>query len=247
MKILPDFSFEKQSLRRGYQTIIGVDEVGRGALAGPVVAAAVVLLKKNSSFKRTVLSREESFWQDLGVDDSKRLTAKKRERLDKIIRSVALWGVGEVGVATINKLGIVKATEKAMRSAIKQVIDPLKIDFFENLDQDVLSSRILDQKHLSSNFKKSRVFMLVDAFHVKYIPGVGLKNQKAIIKGDQKVLSIAAASIVAKVYRDNLMAKAKGKYGWKQNKGYGTKRHLRAIKKFGLTRFHRLQFCRDLI
>ena len=217
----PDLKVEKEMCRRGYQVVIGVDEVGRGALAGPVVAGACAIYNlqfkiynKNSNFKLQI-----SNWESLGIDDSKRLSAQKREELSKIIRKYAMVGIGEVGVADINKCGIVKATQKAMRSALRQA----------------------QGKH----YKKARIFVLVDAFHVKYIPGVGLKNQKAIIKGDRKSVSIAAASIVAKVHRDKMMVKLGRKYpkyGWKQSKGYGTKKHLAAIRKYGVTRLHRLAF-----
>ncbi|MCL4390329.1 MAG: ribonuclease HII [Patescibacteria group bacterium] len=202
----PDFGFEKQAWRRGYKTVIGVDEVGRGALAGPVVAGAV-------SLKRTVLFKNGSFLDE--IDDSKRLSAKKREELAKIIKQNAAWGIGEASVSFINKHGIVKATAKAMRSAVAQVAG-------------------------------DRQFVLVDAFHIKYIPGVGLANQRAIIKGDQKSLSIAAASIIAKVHRDRLMKK-RSVYGWRQNKGYGTAKHIAAIKKHGPSRFHRLAFVKNFI
>lgn len=213
-KKLPDLKHEEQLWKKGYDLVIGVDEVGRGAIAGPVVAGACAI--SNFQF---------SIFKNLGIDDSKRLTVRKREELDKIIRKEARWGIGEVGVATINKVGIVKATEKAMRSAIANC--KLKIK--------------------NCKFQNKKVFVLVDAFHVKYIPGVGLPNQKGIIKGDQKVLSIAAASIIAKVYRDELMANTKNRYGWKRNKGYGTAEHLAKIKKYGLTKLHRLAFVKNII
>lgn len=202
----PDFKFEKQAWRKGYKLVIGVDEVGRGALAGPVVAAAVALVQGEE-------------WEKLGIDDSKRLRPRTRERLAKIIQEKAKVGVGEVGVTMINRLGITKATAMAMRSAVAKV-------------------------------QKDRSFVLVDAFHVKYVPGVGLKNQKAIVKGDQKSLSIAAASIIAKVYRDALMKKLARKrpgYGWGRNKAYGTAEHQRAIRKLGLTRHHRLAFVKKFL
>lgn len=185
----------------GYELVIGVDEVGRGALAGPVVAGAVAFLAPT---------------RIIGIKDSKKLTAKTRETLAKLIKAEARWGIGEVGVGTINRVGIVKATEKAMRQAVAKV-------------------------------RQGKCQVLVDAFHVKYIPGVGLKNQQAIIKGDEKVLEISAASIIAKVYRDALMAKIKNRYGWKRNKGYGTVEHIRALKKFGVTRLHRLAFVKKLV
>jgi len=99
---------------------------------------------------------------------------------------------------------------------------------------------------------KIKSFLLIDAFHVKYVPGVGLKNQLPIIKGDEKSISIAAASIIAKVYRDRLMEKLSKKcdrwslYGWERNKGYGTKKHLVSIKKYGISRWHRATFLRNV-
>ena len=126
-----------------------------------------------------------------------------------------MWGVGEVGVGVINKVGIGRATQMAMRKALRRFAP------------------------------QGKVFLLVDAFHIKYLRGIGLKNQKAIIHGDQKSISIAAASILAKVYRDNLMrklAKIHPQYGWGRNKGYGTKEHQKAIIKYGLTRLHRKKF-----
>lgn len=101
-----------------------------------------------------------------------------------------------------------------------------------------------------SDSKKSIDFLLIDAFYLPYTKGLRRKNQLAIIKGDQKSFSIAAASIIAKVYRDNLMVKLSRKYekyGWRKNKGYGTKKHIQAIKKWGITRLHRKQFLSKLL
>lgn len=210
----PDFSAEKYYWERGH-LVIGVDEVGRGAWAGPVVAGAAAIF--NLKFE---------IFKDIGIDDSKRLTAERKEELARIINKNAAVGIGEVGVGFINRFGIVRATEKAMRLAIKNLIAGITVD----------------------QIPKRNVFVLVDAFHVKYIPGVGLANQKAFVKGDQKSISIAAASIVAKVYRDRLIKKLARKnkkyrnYLWEENKGYGTSAHQRAIKKHGLTRLHRKAF-----
>ncbi len=204
----PDFRYELKV--GGGGIVIGVDEVGRGSWVGAVVAAAVSL------------SPAEVDWEKLGINDSKKLLPKRREELARIIKKHGDWGVGEAGVGIINRLGIVKATEKAMRAAIRE---------------------------LKRKTGQGKAFVLVDAFHVKYIPGVGLKGQKAIIKGDQKSISIAAASIIAKVHRDKLLSKLHQrypKYGWKKNKGYGTKAHQKAIRKFGPTRFHRKLFLRRL-
>lgn len=211
----PTFWYEKRAVGQGYDLVIGVDEVGRGAFAGPVVAGAVAF--GSESFKN---------WVDLGIDDSKRLRARSREGLAKIIRENALWGIGEIGVATINKIGVARATQKAMRQAINKIN--------------------------KNNKGNKKTFVLVDAFHVKYIPGIGLPNQRGIIKGDQKVISIAAASIIAKVYRDRIMTRLSrqnryNRYCWGRNKGYGTKDHQEAIKKYGTTRLHRLAFVKNII
>ncbi|MCL4338289.1 ribonuclease HII [Patescibacteria group bacterium] len=248
---LPDFSFENKCWQKGYDLVIGVDEVGRGAFAGPVVAGAVVLKRFNqwkvTSDNRsagpvvagTAVVKEKSYVlgvEYMGIDDSKRLSPQKREKLDIEIRKYFYFGIGQAGVAEINRFGIVAATEKAMRCAIKRVLDQgLRIKENEN------------PKNPDSCFiiRDSNVFLLLDGFNIKYIPGIGLKNQKAIIKGDRKSISIAAASIVAKVARDNMMCELSGKYEkykWDENKGYGTSYHRLALSEYGATRFHRRQF-----
>ncbi len=206
-----DFSFEKRIWQRK-KLAVGVDEVGRGALAGPVLAAAVIWPKLTKTKEQEILS--------VGINDSKKLKPRQREKLAYFIKKNCLaWGIGQSSVAKINRLGIVKAVQKAMRQAVAEA-----------------------QKRLK---KKTPLFLLVDAFHVKYVPGIRLKNQKPIIKGDQKSISIAAASIIAKVDRDKTMVKLSPrypKYNWGRNKGYGTKIHRQAIKKFGATRWHRKQY-----
>lgn len=198
---MPDFILEKKFIDRKY-VVLGVDEVGRGALAGPVVAAAVCLGSLNN-------------WDSIGLNDSKKLSPKKRQELSKIIRREAAgWGIGEASASYIDRYGIVKATARAMRQAVR-------------------------------NCRQNHIFLLIDAFHIKYVPGVGLKNQMPIIKGDEKSLSIAAASIIAKVHRDNLMSKLHKKYPryhWRDNKGYGTADHIKALKTSGTCRLHRRCF-----
>ncbi|MBI2616600.1 ribonuclease HII [Candidatus Gottesmanbacteria bacterium] len=209
--MLPDFSYELLLWKKGYRRIIGVDEVGRGAFAGPVVAGAVALKEISS----------QSFVIDLGVNDSKKLSATKRKELVPYIKKYFHWAVGEGSVEEINRFGIVKATEKAMRRAIKN---------------------LTIKQYINATMKQ---FVLIDAFHVKYIAGIGLNRQKAIIKGDEKCLSVSAASIIAKVYRDTLMqklAKKYRRYQWGKNKGYGTGDHQQAIQKYGVTRLHRTLF-----
>jgi len=213
----PSFKEEKKIWKKGCEFIIGVDEVGRGSFAGPVVAGAVVF-KRDSKFKDGILSQ---------VNDSKLLNPRKREELAKKIRKEAiLYAVSVVGVSVINKMGIKKATERAFRKAISNIIS-------------------ITSKKSEYSILNTKYFLLADGFHIKYIRGIGLIKQKAIIKGDRKSISIAAASIIAKVYRDNLMRKLNRKYpgyGFARNKGYGTKFHQIALKKYGLTEIHRTSF-----
>lgn len=214
-KTLPDLKFERMLWKKKF-VVLGVDEVGRGALAGPLVAAAVC-------FKPTLKKDEINALQDLGIDDSKRLTPKKRRVLSTLIKKHALWGfVSEVSAFKINEHGIARATQAAMRKAI------LKIK--EKLDGQ-------------------KLFVLVDGFHVRYLRGIGLANQKAIVHGDRIALSIAAASILAKVERDRKLRKLSRKfrpYAWGRNKGYGTRAHIEAIKKHGPTSLHRSLFLRKI-
>ena len=210
----PSFKEERRIWKKGCEFVIGVDEVGKGSFAGPVVAGAIVF-KKNSKFKDGVL---------LEVTDSKLLSPRRREVLSKEIKKEAsLYAVSVVGVSKINKVGIGNATKIAIRKVIKTIL-----------------WRIMEE-----SLGKSSIFVLADGFHIKYIRGIGLINQKAIIKGDRKSISIAAASIIAKVYRDKLMRKLNRKYpqyGFYRNKGYGTKFHQLALKKYGLTQIHRTSF-----
>lgn len=204
--MLPNFSEEERLWEKGFKYVAGADEVGRGAFAGPVVAAAVVF-SPNTRIK-------------VKINDSKKLTPTQRENADKWIRENALaCGVGECPTSKINKLGIVKATRIAFRRAIKKLNN--KADY-----------------------------LLVDAFYLPYTRGLKRKNQKAIIKGDTKSVSIAAASIIAKVYRDSLMrglSKKHKKYGWEANAGYGTKKHTDAIRKYGITSYHRKEFVKNYV
>jgi ribonuclease HII len=176
-------------------------------LAGPVVAGAVCIFSSNN----------ETEWLGKGIDDSKRLSSKRREQLSKIILAKAGWAVGEADADTINSRGIVVATGLAMRQAVRELITKIGPGEF---------------------------FILVDGMSVGIFEEEGWKYE-AIIKGDQKSISIAAASIVAKVYRDKLMTKLAVRfpqYEWESNKGYGTKKHLEAIRSNGPTIFHRKDF-----
>lgn len=200
------FSQEKKLWQEGVDFVIGIDEVGRGAFAGPIVAAAVIFPK---DLNVRLLS---------GVNDSKLLKFLQRKMLAEIIKKHALfWSVEQIEISYINKHGIEKANSAVFRKVLNLVI---------------------------SKIESSSYLILIDGYHKKYLPG-GLQKQKSIIKGDRISLSIAAASILAKVYRDNLMRKL-GKhyfvYRFDKNKGYGTKFHQDAIKKYGLSTIHRASF-----
>ena len=196
---VPNFKEEAALLAAGCSPVAGLDEVGRGPIAGPVVAGAVILpLPPRRPWMR-------------GIRDSKELTSLQREELGPIIERNALGAqVGLSSAEEIDKVGIVRATRKAMERAL-----------------DSLSP---EPQHL-----------LLDAFP---LPGVPLP-QTPIIKGDAHCLSIAAASIVAKVARDRMMDEADERYpgyGFSTNKGYATPEHLRAIEELGPCPIHRLTF-----
>ena len=186
--------YEREYEHLGY--VCGIDEVGRGPLAGPVVAGAVILPKD---------------CKILYLNDSKKLTPKKREELyDVIMEGAVSVGIGIVGPERIDEINILQATYEAMRQAISKL----------SVTPDVL---------------------LNDAVT---IPGVDIK-QVPIIKGDAKSVSIAAASIVAKVYRDRLMTELDEQYpgyDFASNKGYGTAAHMEGLRKLGLSPIHRTTF-----
>ncbi|MDF2610594.1 MAG: rnhB [Lachnospiraceae bacterium] len=182
-----------------YSFICGIDEVGRGPLAGPVVASAVILPKDCSI---------------LYINDSKQLSEKKREELfDLIMEQAVAVGVGSIPPARIDEINILQATYEAMRQAI-------------------------------GNLKVSPDLLLNDAVT---IPEIKIK-QVPIIKGDAKSISIAAASIIAKVTRDRLMIaydKLFPQYGFAGNKGYGSKEHIEALMRFGPSPIHRRSFIKN--
>lgn len=193
----------------GYRFIAGVDEVGRGPLAGPVVTAAVVL--------------PEDF-DVLGVDDSKKLSEKRREELFDIIteRAVA-YGIGICDHQEIDEINILQATKKAMKKAIQEC------------------DRKLSEKGPEEHPAPCIDYVLFDAVEIEDLD----KPQEAIIKGDAKVLAIAAASIVAKVTRDRMMVEYAEKYPWyafEKNKGYGTAAHYEGLRDHGTCPIHRMTF-----
>ena len=173
----------------------GVDEVGRGCLAGPVVSAAVIL-KKGIDLKL--------------LKDSKKISFYRREKISKHIKDNSYYSIGIASVNEILNLNILQASLLSMKRAIEQL-----------------------------TVKPS--LTLIDGC---FVPR-GLKNYKTIINGDEKIKVISAASIIAKVYRDNYMIKLSKKfsnYAWERNFGYGTKAHLEGLRKFGITSHHRKGF-----
>jgi len=195
--------YERKLKKQGFDLIIGVDEAGRGPLAGPVVAAAAVL--KTRRFKNR-------------IDDSKKLTSGQRERAFLEIQEKAVFGLGIISEKIIDRSNILVATRLAMKKAI--------VGLLEKLGQQ----------------KAKNIHVLVDG-------NTGLETGFAtthIIKGDSRSISIACASIVAKVTRDRLMSlydRMFPEYGFLRHKGYPTLAHRQAIRRFGLSGIHRNTFC----
>ena len=196
-------AWEYEKYQAGFRFVVGIDEVGRGPLAGPVVAAAV-------GFPQGA--------EIPPVNDSKKLSEEKREALDAAIRAVpgVRIAIAEIPVEVIDQINILRATHQAMKEAAEAIPEA--------------------------------DYILVDGLPVPGLP----RESCNIVKGDAKSASIAAASIVAKVYRDRLMVeldKLYPGYGLAENKGYGTAEHLRALKELGVSAIHRKSFApvRDVI
>ena len=185
---------ENEYRNMGYDVIAGIDEAGRGPLAGPVVASALVL---------------PCDYVFDGINDSKKLTPSKRASLFDVIKRDAISiGIGICSVEEIDEMNILNATHRAMNKALKDM----------NVD-----------------------FALVDGLPVKNL----VVPHMAVVKGDSKIISVAAASIIAKVTRDKIMIKLHEefpKYNFAKHMGYGTKEHIEAIKKYGISKCHRLSF-----
>ncbi len=197
---------EKRLWKKGYKYIAGIDEAGRGPLAGPVVSGAVLIFEENLKEVKKIKS----------VKDSKKLTEKKREEVytNLINDSRLKWGIGIVSEKVIDKINILEATKLSMIKAVKNLErkNKIKIDYI-----------ILDGK--------MKINLNID--------------QESIIKGDDKVFSVSAASIIAKVTRDRLMFKYDKLYpvyNFKKHKGYGTREHMKKIKKNGVCKIHRKSF-----
>lgn len=203
---------EEELYLKGTTSIAGIDEAGRGPLAGPVVVACVVM-PRDSMIE--------------GVNDSKKVSEKKREKLyDLIIEEALGYGVGIISQEEIDRINILNATKEGLTNAIKE------------LEKDL--------KEKNRNFDKPEIILVdaltkIDTDHIPY---------KSIIKGDAKSYSIAAASIIAKVTRDRIMrqwAEVYPMYGFEKHKGYGTAMHISAIKEYGLCPLHRRSFVKNIV
>ncbi len=190
------FLYERELTERGFKYVCGVDEVGRGPLAGPVVCAAVIM-------------RADGIVE--GVDDSKKLTAKKREKLSALIRQNAIaWAICRVEPQIIDEINILQATRLCMKNAVESL--SVRPDF------------VLTDGNMTLDIS---------------IP------QQSVIGGDAACYSIGAASIIAKVYRDEVMDEYAAEYpayAFEKNKGYGTAAHIAAIKECGICPIHRRSF-----
>lgn len=192
----PNFEFEDAAIAAGLPRVAGVDEVGRGPLAGPVMAAAVVLDPGNIPD---------------GLNDSKKLSLKKREALAEEIKAQSDWSIAAATVAEIDEINILRATHLAMQRAV-------------------------------AGLNTAPDHLLIDG---KILPRGMNRSCEAVVKGDARCLSIAAASIIAKVARDRIMSDLAQQfpgYGWEKNAGYPTASHKKALLDLGVTPHHRRSF-----
>ena len=203
---------EEDLYLQGVTSIAGIDEAGRGPLAGPVVVACVVM-PRDSMIE--------------GVNDSKKVSEKKREKLyDQIIEESIAYGVGIISQTEIDRINILNATKEGLTTAIKE-----------------MEKNLQERKR---GFDKPEIILVdaltkIDTDHIPY---------RSIIKGDAKSYSIAAASIIAKVTRDGIMRQwdeVYPMYGFAQHKGYGTAAHIAAIKEYGLCPIHRRSFVKNIV
>ena len=192
----PCWLYEDNAHEMGYSSVCGVDEVGRGSLAGPVVAASVILDRRKN-------------WD--GIKDSKLLSYRSRKKLfERIMRDSISWSIGVTDAREVDRINVLNATVAAMKNAI-----------------------------LSLEVRPD--FILIDCVRIAELPSPSL----SIVRGDRFCFSIAAASIVAKVYRDSLMEKLHAffpEYNFYRNKGYGTEEHRAALWSFGPCSIHRRTF-----
>ena len=208
------FKEEKKFWKLGHRVVVGLDEAGRGPLAGPVVAAAVTVRepKKCDSIKK----------QLLGINDSKKLSEAKREKMYQLISDNPFvdFGVGVVSETVIDDINILQATKLAMQQALENLAQ-------KNSNYASVNSVIIDGNFMLDKMKNAGII------------------QKPIVKADQTVFSCVMAGIVAKVTRDKLMKQYHQEYpeyGFDQHKGYGTSLHIKNIEKYGLCSIHRKTF-----
>lgn len=211
----PTLKYEKFFWQREF-LVIGVDEVGKGAIAGPVTVCACVFPNDKQIFQKAKLAK-------IKINDSKKLTSSQREASAKWIKKqVIAWSIGNASASIVDKKGINFATIFAAKKAIKKILKKIK----------------------KKNFTQ-KIAVITDFIKIPDLEKLGIKFQKSLIKGDEKSFSVACASIVGKVFRDNFMkklAKNFSFYWWQNNKGYGTISHLKAIAKWGISKHHRISF-----
>lgn len=203
---------EYEIYMQGVRSIAGIDEAGRGPLAGPVVVACAIM-KKDSMIE--------------GVNDSKKISEKKRERVyEEIINEAIAVGVGIVSQTEIDRINILNATKQGLKLAVKDMEEDL-----QRKSREINKPEIILVDALTK----------IDTDNIPY---------RSIIKGDSKSYSIAAASIIAKVTRDRIMRQwdeLYPMYGFGKHKGYGTSAHISAIKEYGLCPLHRRSFVKNII
>ncbi len=243
----PNFREEKKLWKKGYKVVIGLDEAGRGALAAPVIAAAVVF--KIPNFQFPISNKMSSVKCQMSnvlkeVKDSKKLSSKKREEIFELFKKIPQieWGIGRVSEKVIDKINILEATKLAMQRAVRNLerkmcgktkVKPVACE------RDRVYKQQISDKELRDNFLAD--FLIIDG-------NFGIKSsvpQKSIIKADEKVFSCALASIIAKVTRDRAMIRYHKKYpsyGFDKHKGYPTAFHRETLKKRGPCKIHRRSF-----
>ena len=220
---------EKYYWQKGYQIIIGLDEAGRGSLAGPVAAAGVMINLNQGINKIKKQSSKQSFQEILKkTKDSKQLTPKQRENIFQLVKKSSLinFAYSFISAKTIDKININQATQKAMLNCLQKII-----------------------KTKIKNIQNKKILILIDGNQPLSLTNQLFKNKKikqqTIVRGDDKVFSIALASVIAKTQRDQKMKKLALKYPQYQldlHKGYGTKKHLQLLKKYGLSEIHRQSY-----
>ncbi len=210
-------AYERACLKKGYRLVIGIDEAGRGPLAGPVVAAAAALLDAGA--------RDAALRRLLGeVDDSKKLSAAKRETLFSLMarHRNLVFAFAAVPPKTIDRINILEATKMAMAKAVAGLVAGLA-------------------QNRGGSFVPGRIFCVLDGNFSASLP----YDQESVVAADAKIFSVAAASIIAKVSRDRMMARLDKKfpgYGFARHKGYPTRQHRAALERRGPSPAHRMSF-----